>query len=168
MNGYKAQFKGVYVLSLSLMSTRQKRARQGSSSQPAKKPFLDVDKQGSDSNSTRKSTGKHKEILKPNVLMTNSGERHSTHSARIQANTASKDGIYLLFFLLHWTPLTLFQVGSVANAETSTRLSDYNSTLIISAPPAPIQAKALKPLCMYIHSCDLLLILLILYIFLSR
>lgn len=89
------------------MTSKQKRARQGSSSsQPAKKPLLsvqkevssplaetqallDVRKQRLPRNPTPKLKGKGKDVLEPNISLTNRGEKSSSNSS---------NGMYFILF----------------------------------------------------------------------
>lgn len=160
MNVYKRQLNPVSSICFSLMSTRQKRPRQGSSSQPTKKPFLDVQNQGSSSQPSKtpsldvkkqgssvtptyKLKSKPERILKPNLILTNRGEQQSAHPSNGN-----------LFLISEPCLLTVFEAHTMdidaLHAETSTRLSDYKSTLIMSAPPpAKPQAATAKLMCMY-------------------
>ena len=79
------------------MSNGQKRPRQGSSSLPSKKPFLDVQNQGSAPKPTCKSKGKPERILKPKASVENGGAKPSTHS-KAWAGKASNNGMSWLFF----------------------------------------------------------------------
>ena len=133
------------------MSNGQKRPRQGSSSLPSKKPFLDVQNQGSAPKPTRKSKGKPERNLKPKASVENGGAKPSTHS-KARAGKASNNGTSWLFFfsqaLLNFLVASDMEPKGTQDAVVSTRLSDYKSTLIVSAPPQS-QARAEK-LCMYI------------------
>ncbi|KAE9388865.1 hypothetical protein BT96DRAFT_1003807 [Gymnopus androsaceus JB14] len=110
------------------MVNGQKRPHQGSFSWPGKKPLLDVQNQGSATKPTHQSKGKPGKILKPNMFVQNGGEKLSTQ-LKARAGKASNNA----------------SVTETNSARGSTRLSDYKSTLNVSAPAAQSQAQAEKP-----------------------
>lgn len=110
---------------VSLMSTRQKRQRQGSSSQPSKKPLLDVQKQGSSQitkkplpdlrkQGSHKSKGNNEKILKPNIHTGNRGE-NVAHSSKGMSLLFSELSSHFFFEkLATWTLRTLHVLRHLA------------------------------------------------------
>lgn len=143
---------------LSPMGTGQKRQRQGSSSQPSKKPLLDVQKQGSSQTGKKslpelkklgshKSKGNHERILKPNISITNSlGDQDFSDSSKGRSLFKFFPELHSLYF---WEAGNMDIKNTSLPERSTTRLSDYRSTLVISAPKAQALAQPETLLCIY-------------------
>lgn len=94
---YNSNGRWISLVCLSFMSTRQKRPAQESSSQPAKKPLLDVRNQGSAAKPTSKL--KAEGILKPHRSIANGGVKHVAHSSKNSTGKEKDNGMSLSFFV---------------------------------------------------------------------
>lgn len=139
------------------MSTRQKRLTQETSSQPTKKPLLDVQTQKSASKSGDTSQRKAGAIFKPNRSITNAGVKHCAPSTKTRTGKERNNCMPLFLIFLHsadffYIEANVIEIDDAHDATTnmSVRLSDYQSTLITSAPPQSL-AKGGNQLCLFLH-----------------